>query len=134
MRKRTSLLGAATLFAVLGSACAQQYTGPPADLVIRNAKVVTIDQDRRRAQAVAMIGEEIVGVTSNRAIEQYIEEGTTQVIDAGGRLVIPLGPQWRWQWLKVFTRTPSGFDEERIAEVRFVPMLGESQKVSGQKL
>jgi len=46
----------------------------------------------------------------------------------GGRLVIPLGPQWRWQWLKVFTRTETGFAEERIAEVRFVPMLGASQR------
>ncbi|MFC1500739.1 amidohydrolase [Candidatus Zixiibacteriota bacterium] len=89
MSNRTSLLGAVTLFAVLSSACAQQYTGPPADLVIRNAKVVTIDHDNRRAQAVAMIGEEIIGVTSNRAIGQYIEEGTTQVIDADRRLVIP---------------------------------------------
>ncbi len=50
---------------------------------------MTIDRDNRQAQAVAVIGEEIVAVTSNRAIGQYIEEGTTQVIDAGGRLVIP---------------------------------------------
>ena len=26
-------------------------------------------------------------------------------LKVGGRLVIPLGPQWRWQWLKVITRT-----------------------------
>jgi predicted amidohydrolase YtcJ len=69
--------------------CSQPYTGPPADLVIRNAKVVTIDSANRRAQAVAVIGEEIIAVTSNRAIDQYIEESTTTVIDAEGRLVIP---------------------------------------------
>ena len=65
---------------------------------------------------------------------ETVPQPLLEQLKVGGRLVIPLGPQWRWQWLKVFTRTPSGFDEERIAEVRFVPMLGESQKVSGQKL
>ncbi len=75
------------LFLLAG--CAEKYEGPPADLVIRNAKIVTIDKDNRRAQAVAVIGEEIIAVTSNRAIDQYIGEGSTKVIDAGGRLVIP---------------------------------------------
>lgn len=89
MSNRIFLPGVAAAFLIVSSACVQQYTGPPADLVIHNAKVVTIDDGNRRAQAVAMIGEEIIGVTSNRAIEQYIEEGTTRVIDAGGRLVIP---------------------------------------------
>jgi len=60
-----------------------------ADLVIKNAKIVTIDNDNRRGQAVAFKGEWIIGVTSNRDIEQYIEEGVTKVIDAQGRLVIP---------------------------------------------
>jgi len=60
-----------------------------ADLVIKNAKIVTIDKDNPRAQAVAFKGEWIIGVTSNRDIEQYIEAGVTQVIDARGRLVIP---------------------------------------------
>ena len=40
----------------------------------------------------------------------------------GGRLVIPIGDS-RQQWLKVFTRTESGVNEETIAEVSFVPML-----------
>ena len=60
-----------------------------ADLVIKNAKMVTIDKDNPRAEAVAFKGEWIIGVTSNRDIEQYIEEGVTKVIDARGRLVIP---------------------------------------------
>ena len=40
----------------------------------------------------------------------------------GGRLVIPIGDDRR-QWLKVFTRTESGMNEETIADVSFVPML-----------
>ncbi|MDH5715023.1 MAG: amidohydrolase, partial [Candidatus Aminicenantes bacterium] len=67
----------------------KQYTDPPADLVIKNAKVVTIDTDNPRAEAIALRGEFIIAVTSNSAIDQYVEEGTTTVIDAKGRLVIP---------------------------------------------
>jgi predicted amidohydrolase YtcJ len=61
----------------------------PADLVIRNAKVVTIDNSNARAEAIAIKGEKIVAVTTNRAIGSYIKEGATNVIDARGRLVIP---------------------------------------------
>jgi hypothetical protein len=52
-----------------------------ADLVIRNAKVVTIDKDNPRAQAVAFKGQTIIAVTSNKAIEKYIKEGLTEIID-----------------------------------------------------
>ncbi|KPK78017.1 MAG: hypothetical protein AMJ79_01315 [Phycisphaerae bacterium SM23_30] len=69
--------------------CSEPYTGPPADLVITNAKIVTIDDENPRARAAAFKGEWIIGVTSNKDIEQYIEEGTTRVIDAEGRLVVP---------------------------------------------
>jgi predicted amidohydrolase YtcJ len=57
--------------------------------VIRNAKVVTIDKDNPRAQAVAFKGETIIAVTSNKAVEKYIKEGVSEIIDAQGRLVVP---------------------------------------------
>ncbi|KPK77436.1 MAG: hypothetical protein AMJ79_03355 [Phycisphaerae bacterium SM23_30] len=63
--------------------------GTTADLVITNAKIVTIDKERPQAEAVAFLGEEIMAVGTDAAIEKFIEEGTTEVIDAGGRLVIP---------------------------------------------
>ena len=53
-----------------------------------NANVVTIDKDNPRAEAVAVMGEKIIAVTSNSAIEAYIGE-STEVIDAEGRLMIP---------------------------------------------
>jgi predicted amidohydrolase YtcJ len=62
---------------------------PAADMVIKNAKVVTIDKDNPRAQAVAFKGDRIIAVTSNKAIEKYIKQGLTQTIDARGRLVVP---------------------------------------------
>lgn len=66
-----------------------QSTTPTASLVIRNAKVLTMDQDHPYAQAIALKGEIILAVTTNDAIAAYIKEGLTEVIDAQGRLVVP---------------------------------------------
>jgi predicted amidohydrolase YtcJ len=88
MSPRHFALGLTLLVLILETGCEAPYSGPPADLVVTNANVVTIDRDRPRAEAVAIIGEEIVAVGSNEAIEAYI--GTdTEVIDAAGRLMIP---------------------------------------------
>ncbi|MHC4626468.1 MAG: amidohydrolase family protein, partial [Planctomycetota bacterium] len=62
---------------------------PAADLVIVNAKVVTIDRDNPRAKAIAFRGERILAVTSNESAEKYIKRGVSKVIDARGRLVVP---------------------------------------------
>lgn len=69
--------------------CGPMYDGPKADLVITHAKILTLDENQPRAQALAVIGEEIVAVGSERYISAAIEPGRTEVIDAGGRLVIP---------------------------------------------
>ncbi len=60
-----------------------------ADLVIINGKVFTNDKETLLAEAVAMKGEKIIAVGSVSEISKTIEEGTTRVIDAGGKLVIP---------------------------------------------
>ena len=61
----------------------------PADLVIHNAKVLTINEAQPYAQAVAMAGEKIVFVGSNADVQRYIDPAQTKVIDARGRLVTP---------------------------------------------
>ncbi|MBW8041944.1 MAG: amidohydrolase [Planctomycetes bacterium] len=65
------------------------YAQSTADLVIRNAKVITIDGGNRFAEAIAIKGEFIIAVTSDSDIEHYIEKAKTRVIDAKGRLVVP---------------------------------------------
>ena len=57
MFKKLSTLGLATFLLAMSSACEAQYSGPPADLVVMNANVVTIDKDNPRAEAVAVIGD-----------------------------------------------------------------------------
>ena len=68
------------------SSCSRKET---ADLVIINGKVLTIDKDNPLAEAIAIKGEIIIAVGSTEEISKYIHEGTTKVIDAMGRLVIP---------------------------------------------
>jgi predicted amidohydrolase YtcJ len=75
------------LLVILG--CVPYPESGPADLVIKNGKVFTVDKENPEAEAVAFVGEFIVDVTSDMEIAKYIQEGETEVIDAGGRLVIP---------------------------------------------
>jgi predicted amidohydrolase YtcJ len=60
-----------------------------ADLIIINGKVLTIDQKNPNAEAIAVRGEKIIAVGTTQKIKGMIENGTTKVIDAAGRLVIP---------------------------------------------
>jgi predicted amidohydrolase YtcJ len=60
-----------------------------ADLVIINGKILTIDKNIPKAQAVAIKGEKIIAVGSTAEISLLIEKCCTKVIDAGGRLVLP---------------------------------------------
>ena len=82
----------AVVYLLLASSCCGVSSGnhaPAADLVIKNAKVVTIDINNPRAQAIAFKGESIIAVTSNEGIKRYIKEGVSRIIDAEGRLVVP---------------------------------------------
>jgi len=60
-----------------------------ADMVVLNGKVLTIDENKPYAEAVAIKGEYIIAVGTGKSVSKYIEEGVTEVIDAGGKLVIP---------------------------------------------
>ena len=60
----------------------------PADLVLTNGKVVTVEDGAPEAQAVAIRGSRIVAVGSAAAIKAHIG-ANTQVIDVKGQLVMP---------------------------------------------
>ena len=64
-----------------------QLVRQQADLVIRNAKIVTLESPAA-AQAIAMKGERILAVGANAAMAEFIAP-KTRVIDAKGALVIP---------------------------------------------
>jgi predicted amidohydrolase YtcJ len=61
---------------------------PPADLVLRNGKIITVDKDLTIAQAIAIAGERIVAVGPDAAMAAHTTPAT-RVIDLAGRAVIP---------------------------------------------
>ena len=87
MRTRSTLVGVyLSMTVVLSLGC-----GPglePADLVLRNGKIVTVDDTNPEAQALAVRGNEIVAVGTNAEVDAYRSEMTT-VIDLDGQLAIP---------------------------------------------
>jgi predicted amidohydrolase YtcJ len=66
--------------------CARQ--AGPADLVLHNGKVVTMDPAHPTAQAIAIAGDTVVSVGANADIQRYVGPGT-MVIDLEGRLAMP---------------------------------------------
>ena len=84
MNWRSALVSLALVCAVgLLAACATT----PADLVLRNGKVVTVDEAFPEAEAIAVTGDRVVAVGSDREIGKYVGE-STEVIDLEGRLAI----------------------------------------------
>ncbi len=61
---------------------------PAADLIITNAKIWTVDNSLPMAQAVAILGDRIVAVGSSADVDAW-RGRNTQVIDAGGMLLLP---------------------------------------------
>ena len=91
MSKPQKLSGLIIAFSVLHLIVVSSgsYAQSTADLLVRNAKVLTIDKNNPLAEAVAIKGEFIIAVTSDSDIERYIDKVETKVIDAKGRLVVP---------------------------------------------
>jgi hypothetical protein len=66
---------------------ASQPSGAP-DLILVNGRVFTADARIPWAEAVAVRGDRIVDVGTNAAVRQRADSAT-QVIDLGGRVVVP---------------------------------------------
>ncbi len=80
---------AGVLSAATGAAsCHDSHKNPPADLLIVNARVWTVDVARPEAEAVAVAGDRIVAVGTRTEIE-HLRGPETRVIDAGGRFLMP---------------------------------------------
>ena len=100
--RRRFLSGAGAAGAAVASAAAmsQSNTAPaqtglpattaarPADLVLKNAKVITIDARSSIAQAIAIAGDRIVAVGPDTAMAAHIAP-TTRVLDLKGQTITP---------------------------------------------
>ncbi len=74
--------------AATGSGCAPRRAGPPADLIVYNGKVVTMDPGKPEAQAVAVRGGTIAAVGSDAEILALAGDATRR-LDARGGMVLP---------------------------------------------
>ncbi len=75
-----------TAIALVAGSCSQ--APPPADLVLLNGKIVTLDDSLPEAEALAATDGRITAVGNNEHVRRYAGEGT-RVIDLEGRLAIP---------------------------------------------
>jgi len=84
MRAAAGAVFVGALAVLVASTAAQ--TRPPvrtADLVLRGGTIVTVDEKRPEAQAIAVAGDTILAVGSNQEIQPYIG-ASTRVIDLNG--------------------------------------------------
>jgi len=77
---------ACIVLAVWMSGCGPRVV--PADMVLHNGKIATVDAAKPHAEAIAIRGDVIAAVGTNEEIERYIGE-STQVIDLAGMLAVP---------------------------------------------
>lgn len=59
-----------------------------ADIIFINGNVITVDERKPQAEAIAIQGQRILAVGSNEEIK-YLRESRTQVVDLQGKTVIP---------------------------------------------
>jgi len=88
-----SLRRAVSMFCIalslgLAGLTARQSTPAPADLVLRNGKIVTVDSARPEAAALAARGDTIVAIGTDKEVAPYIG-ASTRVIDLQGKLAVP---------------------------------------------
>jgi predicted amidohydrolase YtcJ len=65
-----------------------EQAATPADLVLTNGRVVTVDEATPEAQAIAVTGDRITALGSSADIKRYVGPGT-KVIDVKGQFVMP---------------------------------------------
>lgn len=90
MNKKHTFLSIFLLIFLTGlvTTCGKAPEIQPADLVLLSGKIVTLDETKPEAEALAVRQDRIAAVGSNEEIKPYISD-KTQVIELKGQLVIP---------------------------------------------
>jgi len=89
LEKRTSgKYGLAIALIIVGAflGCAKRQS--PADLILMNGKIITMDREIPEAEALAVKGDRIVAVGTSQEIRGY-KGDATRIIDLGGNLAVP---------------------------------------------
>ncbi len=78
----------ALVFCLTLSITLSSQSKPAADLIIRNARIWTVDASHPEAEAVAVLDERIVAVGSNQDVDAW-RGPKTRVVDAEGKRLLP---------------------------------------------
>src|SRR5712691_5772154 len=81
-------LGLMSVVVALSAAVIEADSHPFADSIVTHVKIWTGDKQTPAAEALAIIGDRIVGVGSTAEIDAW-RGSSTKIIDAGGRRVVP---------------------------------------------
>jgi predicted amidohydrolase YtcJ len=88
VRFKSAILFPSLILLVLAPPAGMQRPVQPADLVVTNGTVVTVDKAVPEAEAVAVRGDRIVAVGRSAEVRRFVGPAT-EVIDLDGKLVIP---------------------------------------------
>jgi predicted amidohydrolase YtcJ len=93
MSNRNVVIVAALLLVIAGlvslsARAPRRQAVSPADLVLTNGRIVTVEDGTPEAQAIAIGGDRIVALGSSADIRRYVGP-STKVVDVQGQLVIP---------------------------------------------
>jgi predicted amidohydrolase YtcJ len=88
MPTKTLLCTGVTVIGLLSATAAPRTQQAAVDLIVVNAKVLTVDATNTQAEAVAIRGNTFAAVGTTAAI-RAMAGPKTRVIDAGGRTVVP---------------------------------------------
>jgi predicted amidohydrolase YtcJ len=88
MERRDFLKNSAAVGVAALGGCSSLAPAQPADVLVVNGRIATLDAKQPNAEAIAIRGERIVAVGSEQAISSF-RGPNTRVIDAGKRIVIP---------------------------------------------
>ena len=88
MKRAILRMGVATLFVLAAAPASVHAQQPPADTVLTNGKIITVDNRFSIAQAVAVRGDRIVAVGTTADINRLAGPNTRR-IDLAGKAVVP---------------------------------------------
>ncbi len=87
MKMRTLTALSVVLTVTLGG-CQSSPEGETADLILKDANVITVDPDRPQAEAIAIQGDLILAVGTNDEVDAFVGD-TTRVLSLNGATVVP---------------------------------------------
>lgn len=77
-----------TMCLTIGTMATSCTKKEPADLILRGGKIITVDEAKPEAEALAVRGDKIVAVGTDKEIKAYAGD-STKVINLDGKLAIP---------------------------------------------